>query len=370
MLHADERDELRALQARAYGRDGGLSRAETRRLHELTGRRAGVRRDEEPVLGTHEPVVAPNGTVTNGAVPEGPAEESADEPFAVLFARDADEAELPPAEGSAPQSHRSPRRPAIVAAFVAALIVALIVGFGAGWMLFGQKSAPSIALSAEQQQRQADVASEGDYDDGSLRALAQQDDVLLWSATKGGGALTCLVIGNPETTGASCRTTELVRPRGLSLTLTQVGEQGSGQITGQLLLSPGDEPAAALSFFRYNTDADGLETTYANEDEERFADSLAAEGFDRGSAQVVGYDGENPIWTALRADEGSQCLIYSEPPVGWQSQCTEAAEEGVSLQRDDSRTEETMRVVWKPTASDGTSLEITKTGSVGDAAGG
>lgn len=323
MSDTDEREELRALQARAYGRDGGLSGTEAARLRELADRRP-ERATEESPAPVADPVEAPD---------------------------------------------RERSRLLLVAALAAVLLVGIGIGAGAGWMLFGRESAPSIALTPDQQQMQDDLSAGAGFDPGSLRAVSVQDDVVAWHATMQRGEKTCLMIGNGQSGGVSCEATTLVQQGGLLLTLAQVGEQASGQITGQMFLSLGGEPAVALRLFRYNTDSEGLATTYANGDEERFADSLVDEGFSESSLQVLGYDGDNPIWTGFLPGEGLQCLIYSVLPSQSWAQCSEALDKGLSVERVDAQTDLKTSVVWNGTTGTGSHLQITTSEDVGDVAG-
>lgn len=344
---ADEPDELRALQARAYGRGGGLSAAEAARLHELVARRG----EPTPAVDAPRP-----GAHETGAAPSGPSPTTAESVPA------------PPSTSAARQ------RRLLVGATVAALIVGVAAGLGiatglgsAGASSEGA-SVPPIALTPEQKGWQDELARDAGYDPGSLHAVSVQEDVVLWSATKKRGETTCMLIGNPDSAGASCRPTDLVQQSGLSLTLTRVGEQKAGQITGEMLLSLRREPAASLRLFRYDTDVEGLVTSYASPDEERFAAVLVGDGFRRSSVQVVGYDGDNPIWRGVRTDDGSRCLVYSVLPLQSWAQCTTDAEQDLSVERTDERTDLTTSVVWTEMSGPGPQLTITTSESVDDGA--
>lgn len=357
MLGADEEDELRSLQARAYGSGGALSGTEAARLRELAARKTHAARVETSSMIVAVPKPRPTLPPSRVAHVPGPS---------------SDEEAPAPVSAAGPTTPRPPRpefptRWRVV--LVAAVVTALVAGVGAGWVLFGRSTAPAIALSAEQQQRQDDLADAGEYDPGSLRALAREDDVVLWSATRNGGETTCVLIGDAESSAVSCQVTERVRPEGLSVGLTQVGESGAGQITGRILLSLSGEPAASLELFRYDTDAEGFATSYANADEKRFASSLVRDGYTRASVQVVGYDGENPIWTASREDDGMRCLIYSILPSSSWARCAEAPDQVPRVERIDEQTGQTTRVDWRATSA-GTRLVITTTESTDDVAAG
>lgn len=354
MRPADEPDELRALQARAYGRDGGLSAAEAARLHELVTRRGAT----SPAAARPRPD-APTGAAPHAAEParaEGVGS-APGEPASSLRPHDVS----PPA---------GRQRRLLVGVTVAALIVGVAVGvsIAVGLRPGAVPSATSapIVLTPDQEEWQDDLSRDAGYDPGSLHAVSVQEDVVVWGATKHGGGATCMLIGNRDSAGASCRPTELVQQSGLSLTLTRVGEQKAGRITGEMLLSLRGDPAVSLRLFRYDTDIEGLATSYGSPDEERFAAALVGDGFRRSSVQIVGYDGDNPIWRAVRIDDGSRCLVYSVLPLQSWAQCTTDAEQDLTVERTDERTDLTTGVVWTETSGPGPQLTITTSESVDD----
>ncbi|WP_334149047.1 hypothetical protein [Microbacterium sp.] len=356
MLGAEERDELRALQARAYGRGGELSEAEAGRLRELSRRQAETA-PVEPPRG-----VAPVPVLISG-VPEAlVAPPRAEEPASAASTSDisADDAPTDTTPGSLRSALMTHWRPALIAA-----VAALIVGLGAGWLLFGRSSAEAVELTPQQQQWQAALA-DGGYDPGSLRAIAEQDGVVLWYATKMAGEKTCLVIGDGEQVEVSCQGTEVVRVSGLLARLVLEGEQET-EISGQLLLSPGGEPAVMVSVSGITADTAPV---YANEDEERFAEGLVSQGFNENTVFVVGYDGEHAIWTGFHPENGTQCLIYVVSLAESVSHCGEdGLTENLWVEYIDPQTSETTRAEWNWTSSVGANLVITKSEDTGDAAG-
>jgi hypothetical protein len=358
MLGADERDELRALQARAYGRGGELSAPEADRLRELSRRQA----EKAPV--EPEPAVAPAPVLISGVPDALVGRSRADEPGSAASLSSPDE---PMAGAPAEVSARSLRaaianhwRPALIAA-----VAALIVGLGAGWLLFGRSSAEAIELTPRQQQWQAALA-DGGYDPGSLRAIAEQDGVVLWYATKMAGEKTCLVIGDGQQVEVSCQGTEVVQVSGLSARLVLGGDQET-EISGQLLLSPGGQPAVMVSASVISGETSPV---YANEGEERFAEGLVDQGFNESTVFVVGYDGENAVWTGFHPENGTQCLIYSVPAGMSVMHCGEnGVSENLWVEYIDPQTSETTRAEWNWTSSVGANLVITKSEDTGDAAG-
>ena len=356
MLGADERDELRALQARAYGRGGELSEQEAGRLRELSRRQA----DAAPV---EPPRSVDPATVLISGVPEALLGLPRVEAHASAASMPDISAHDAPTDATA-RSRRSAVmihwRPALIAA-----VAALIIGFGAGWMLFGRSDAEAIELSPEQQGWQTAIA-DGGYDPGSLRAIATHEDVVLWYATKMAGEKTCLVIGDGEQVEVSCQGTSVVRVSGLTARLVRDAEHDT-EINGQLLLAPGGEPAVMVSVSGITVDTAPV---YANEDEERFAEGLVSQGFNENTVFVVGYDGEHAIWTGFHPENGTQCLIYVVSAAEWSMQCGgDGLTENLWVEYVDHGTGEKTRAEWNWTSSVGANLVITKSEDTGDAAG-
>lgn len=356
MLGAEGRDELRALQARAYGRGGELSEAEASRLRELSRHQA----EKAPVEPARSDAPAPVliSGVPRALVSAPRPEERASAASAPDISTDDVPADATPRSlRSAIKNHW---RPALIA-----IVSALIVGLGAGWMLFGRSDAEAIELSPEQQGWQTAIA-DGGYDPGSLRPVAEQDGVVLWYATKMAGEKTCLVIADGEQVEVSCQGTEVVRVSGLSARLVLEGEQET-EISGQLLLSPGGQPAVMVSASGITADT---ALVYANEDEERFAEELVSQGFNENTVFVVGYDGEHAIWTGFHPENGTQCLIYVVSVAESVSHCGEdGLTENLWVEYIDPQTSETTRAEWNWTSSVGANLVITKSEDTGDAAG-
>ena len=320
MLSADEREELRSLQARAYGRDAVLTSAEAARLRELDDLRVAAAvaavappplddaavRDDAPSGPTapgdraHDTAAGGVGAVGFGAPPE-------DDDIAPSVGDTADDAD--PGSGSAFASLRAlvrrHWRPAVLA-----VAVVLVVGVGIGWLAFGRSDGTApVELTAEQQAWQDDLISGGHYDSGSIRALAVEKSAVIWTATMDERARTCLILGSAGVTLPTCAKTETAVEAGIygSMTLRGEGEL-QRQLTVQMLFTVAGEPAVAVSSYDYDPGVSGI--TYANERESQIAERLVAAGFDANSLWVVGYDGDVPIWTGVSIDAQTQCLIY------------------------------------------------------------
>lgn len=312
MRDADEFEELRSLQARAYGRDGALTEEEAIRLRELEDRR--IVATAEPAAQTDaEPDAAPLQPAITGFAPgrgreagaPGPArhDPAEDLPVPDPATVDADERPAVPTEslGSVLRAHWRP--------FAIAAAAALVIGLGVGWLAFGRPGVPPVELTATQQQWQSDLISSGVYDPGSIRALAVEEGAVIWSATRDERVRTCLILSTGSMTQPSCDRTERIADTGIYGTISVRGDDDTQrQVSVQMLLSASGEPAVAVSTYDYDPTMSGV--TYANEAETRTAERLVEDGFEANSLWVIGYDGDVPVWTAMELESQNQCLIY------------------------------------------------------------
>lgn len=299
MLDADERTELRALQARAYGRDGGLDERDAARFQELLARRTG---GDDPA----------------DASP-GPGDHGGDRLDAAATASDTyPDAAAAPAPPARPSLRAALRSHAI--GFAIGAVVVLGLGAGAGWLLAQQRSGTVIALDPEQQEWQEAMVAQEDFDAGSVRAAGIEGDAVIWVATKQQGEWTCLVIGTGENVNPVCNPTESVESMGLyAAAEVEVDDQLTRQISAQLFLTLDGDPAISSYSYIFAPSDNG--TTYANEREVEIAEGLAAQGYDSGSIQLIGYDGDTPIWTARETGTGKSCLIISGEDAARGSAC-------------------------------------------------
>lgn len=313
MRDAEEFEELRSLQARAYGRDGTLTPEEAIRLRELEDRR--IVRTAEPAAGavaepeparladpTVDPLAGGRGTAAGDSreEPQPPAEDRTEPGPATA---DADGGPAVPTE-----SLRSLLR-AHWRSFAIAAVAALVIGLGAGWLAFGRPGTPPVELTATQQQWESDLISSGVYDPGSIRALAVEEGAVIWSATRDERVRTCLILGTGSMTQPSCDRTERIADTGIYGSISVRGaDDEQRQVSVQMLLSASGEPAVAVSTYDYDPTTSGV--TYANEAETRTAERLVEDGFEVNSLWVIGYDGDVPVWTAMELESQNQCLIY------------------------------------------------------------
>lgn len=306
MRDADELAEMRALQVRAYGRDGELSPGEADRLAEL---QAGVAAHRETAPADRREASAPEPVATSSvgtrglgaAAPEGTATQSAPGSAPAESAEGAEEA-LPSA--SALSSIRAFWRPLALAA-----VVVLAVGVGIGWLAFGRVITPSVALSPEQQEWQTALLAEAVYDSGSVRAAAVEEDVVVWTATQDEGKTTCIILSNGERTRPTCQPTEVVEDDGIfGSLLVEISEKVRREVMASVVFASSGEPVVRMDSWDQTPGTSGI--TYANEEETRIAAELARDGYDPNSIWVAGYDGDVPVWTATVIDSQAQCLIY------------------------------------------------------------
>lgn len=383
MSAADEVRELRALQARAYGREGGLSGAEAERLQDLEARRRAQAGSAAPAgpstVLQRDPVSVREDGADGGSVgpvgsvsPIGPV--GPDDVFPAGrdpsdAATDAAVAVPDSAETGRTARRRRHAQPLIAAAV--ALLVGVGAGAGVGGFLAAGGADAALELTAEQRAWQDALIAEGDYDPGSIRAVGETADVVAWVATRNDAAQTCLILGDADTRTPSCDVTESVAERGLWATLTlEVSDDLRRDVSAQVLFTSHGEPAAALSLNEYDPGQSG--PIYASERETRIAEGLAADGYDPQTIWVAGYDGDTPVWTAQFRETGDVCLIYDAGEGRPESVCadpeilTERAE-GLVLERFD---EEGVRTrIQMPVGPGASYLVITRDGGASDAAG-
>lgn len=333
MPDLDRTTELRALQARAYGRAGGLTVAEAERLRELESARfpgpsavpaaaaESVRRVSNDQPSWFEELAQDAGPATDPTRGIDPAGEVvAEDPASGDPARSVPAPSDPAASAPEPGDPRGTipsegGRVGLVrrhwAVVTAASIVLLAIGLGAGWALFGPRSG-GVDLSAAQQQRRAEMIAKGNFDDGTLRAIGKDDDVLVWYGTKRDGLLACVVLDTQAGSSSNCVPMEEMETTGVSTTSLSFpsGSEGddSVQISVTALRSTTGEILAAIQSF----DMSGIDwgAQFTGAEAER-SQELLDEGFPPFSYSVVGYFRGAPVWSAAKFDgiQSQQCLI-------------------------------------------------------------
>ncbi|WP_407358465.1 hypothetical protein LTA6_000293 [Microbacterium sp. LTA6] len=348
MLSADELVELRALQARAYGRDGGLSDADAERMRQLELQRMPASSADQGVSSRSARSTVGEATLIDRASSsvvergaqrrdETPAPAStADQRVSTRFARSTTEEG---ADGSttevAPELSRGTLRRfwRPLAAVAAAL---LLLGLAAGWAIFGQRS-EAIALTADEVQRRLELYDKGNYDEGSVRAVRRDEEALVWYATKNDGEFACLVLDVGELSTLDCRPVADAAAHGMNAFLTleesdpdpETGAYESTGIGATLLYSADDEPMVAIQ--RWTNSGNWLEQF----DESRHPriEELIAQGYDASMLSEAGtFDGQ-PVWLAHRTENDARCLIVDRESSSAETclPSAQALDDGLSL---------------------------------------
>lgn len=339
MAHDSERSERQALQRKAYGRDGGLTDAEAHRLQELE------RRSDRPVAlpGSAASVATDSAAspTETGPVAAGvltPHESAEDFLESFISGAEPSPDDLPPRQDTpAPRAVRAAvadlRRHALVVAVASALLLA--GGLAAGWALFGRAS-DGIVLTAEQQQRRLELLDKRAYDEGSLRAVGQDDEgALVWYGTTDGGEQACLVLDVDEISGQQCLPAADASEFLLSANVTVPAEEGAESsdavgVSAVLVFSTTGEPMVSIQ--RWTQQADAFLWQFGGEERSRASELLSEH--DVMNLSIVGTFLDEPVWLMDRSWENrtETCLIVDA--VAGQMQCRPAeiaTQEGISM---------------------------------------
>lgn len=329
MLSADETAELRMLQAKAYGPDGGITAAELDRLRELNPvrlRSAAVAEDAATPAGAPDRRL--DAGLATGAVPEAsgletgagpetaPRTETAPDPeprttTSSTSSTSSDEPNADPPQASASTEGQPWRRHPL--AFAVAASIALVLGVGIGWLVFGRGTGPGIPITAEQQVRGEQLAEESNLDAGSILPMAEDDDVLVWVGTRDSGEITCMIIEDGEHDAPSCAPTESIAETGLHGMLARDASDSSQNatemISASLGFTAGDEPVVMIQGgWMMSSGTDYLDQ-FTDPEQRETAERLLDDGLDEWSPMLAAYDGDTQIWIGTR-DSGQQACIY------------------------------------------------------------
>ncbi|MFS0911715.1 hypothetical protein AB3M89_07965 [Microbacterium sp. 179-I 3D2 NHS] len=219
----------------------------------------------------------------------------------------------------------------------AASALLFAVGLGAGWVFFASRP-DAIPLSDDQQQRRDELYASDDYDAGSVRAVGQDDDALVWFGTKDDGAVSCAVIDVGSASSESCRDSDGDDPFVLSASVLLPEPAEAAAVSGTsvnafVMLSTTGEPMVAIQ--RWTAQSASL-SAFRDEDRAR-AQELFDEGYELGLS-IVGYFGDAPVWIADRATGAvvETCLIVD---AAGREQCgvaEDVREDGMSIAVADS----------------------------------
>lgn len=327
MLSADDRDELRLLQRTAYGRDGALTEQQAQRLAALETQA----RTEAAAVAQALPVPPLVTTELEDLFrEERPAEPASTEARSEDPSREAPSEDAVEGSAVAPGRRRDARpfrgvralrrRFGLLAA--AASVLLLVIGVGVGWALFGAEP-DDITLTAEQQQRRLELYEKGPYDEGSIRAVGQDRDALVWYGTQNDGADACIVIDVGSESGRQCQTIADAEPLSVwasVMAMTTVGEESddveSVNVSAYLLFSTSGEPMVSIQ--RWSQSGVMLRG-FQGEERER-AKELTADD-DTAYLRIVGSFRDEPVWLIerMRENTAETCMVVDAAEQ--QSQC-------------------------------------------------
>lgn len=320
-LDAREANELRALHEKAYRRDGGLTEADAERLRELEARRFGER--EDSVVEERDAGESTRDDETQSSVPHRVSSPSPALPRSTSEEGELERDEVPTARGIL-------RRFWLPVAASAVLLLA--VGVGAGWALFGRGADAGIPLTRDQEQRRVELSLAGEdepkYDEGSVRALGEEGDVLAWYATRKDGELVCVILDVAEQSSEVCEPEEKVRAAGVSTSILEFEGEGRSVYASILYDATGDPVVVIQSSIAADTQLDSIPVEHRDR-----AEKLEEGGFL--FPTIVGFFRDQPVWSVTRADDdgpGDLCLI-ADAGVGGQITCvplTDASETGLT----------------------------------------
>lgn len=240
------------------------------------------------------------------------------------------------ADAPAPSSSRrwSWRRVVIAAVCVLAIFGG---GYAVGALVDGP-TASAVELTAEQRRSQDTATAGRDFDAASGTVLGVVNEVVIWTATKGGGEWTCLLLGQGERNVTSCNPTPSARVDGLYAVLTvDDGSGTSSPVAAELAFAADGRPTVV-------TTAGPAVTAAAaghEADEATIAANLARLGLDATSLRIVGRDGGVPIWVGESVESGEICLVPAgdgDDPVMSCDRLGEGPQGGVSAARQDAVT--------------------------------
>lgn len=223
-----------------------------------------------------------------------------------------------------------------IATTLTASALLLALGVGTGWLLFAPRdSGPS--LTAEQQQRRAQLEAEEDYDQGSVRAVAESEGALAWFATQDQAKKLCLILDVEEQSQAICQAAE---DAGLGLGVmvplpSAAGTDDEGMslqehVAGTLLMSAEGEPMVSIQRWSMSS---SLVSQFDGPQRDR-AEQLVDEGFDLGLS-LAGFFREEPVWIGDRTSESGvteKCLIVDADDSQACDPIGDALERGLGVQ--------------------------------------
>ncbi|GAB3600251.1 hypothetical protein [Microbacterium tumbae] len=192
----------------------------------------------------------------------------------------------------------------------AASALALLLGFGVGWLVFA-RGVEQIAFTAANAAKQAELNADGQFDPGSVVPVGEKYGVTVWRATSGEGESECLILTHGDLDGRACVPREDFELNGVYayIDVPREDEETTDQISAGVVHGLDDQPVIVVqSWMSYATNDWRSQYT---EDELVVADRLVAGGYQGESLQILGYDGETPVWMDWSGAE--LCVIVALP---------------------------------------------------------
>lgn len=303
MLDEAESSRRRELQRKAYAPGGGVSEAELAELRSLDARAADSLAEHPSTAPAQQPETADFAPAVTA-----PAEPAPAEPIAQVTAERGPE---PTAVGEREEPIAQPRRrrrPGIPI-LVLSTLVALLLGFGGGWMLLSRSDAPR--MTATQASAMAEIEKTARFDPGSIVYLGEKYNASVWRATAEDGAKICLAIHVVDKNEYLCSPPPegegpYAQPVGVSLDRVDGDAHWSYWAT---LVA--DIAGREVLIVQRHDMSEGFDwRSQFSESELAQIDILAAHGAEAQYLQVVGYDGEVPVFLS----QGMRRCVYVVDP--------------------------------------------------------
>lgn len=216
------------------------------------------------------------------------------------------------------------RRPSIPVLVLSALI-ALLLGFGGAWLVLSRDSTP--AMTAEQAKAMAEIEKTARFDPGSVVYLGEKYDASVWRATSEDGERICLAIQVGDRNQYQCTPppdddTAFAEPVGVSV--SHADDEGDWSYWATLLNDISGREVVIIQ--RHDMSAAyGWESQYTDE-ELRQIRMLEAEGVLPSYLQIIGYDGDVPVFIS---QDGRTCIYVVDPASNAVLQSCEPSDDGV-----------------------------------------
>ncbi|GGD74939.1 hypothetical protein [Microbacterium murale] len=350
MVSAEESAELRMLQAKAYGPDGGLSVEELERLQELesSGGRLRLAALAQPVsslrlaaLAQHTAPVGPRPSLNDPqevvAPQEAASPQGADrsqEPGRVVERAEGETKRAERASASRSGSSAEPHAPLRpwrrhpIGFALGAVAAALVLGLGIGWAVWGW-DADAYALASAHAEQRAEIEATDDFDPGTVAPVAEQYGVVVWQAERSDGDEVCVIVTGPdEMIQNGCIPSEQLKDSvwpNATATVPEGEEKAGQQLVAGLIPTMTGELVPFIQV--WDQDASGWESQYSDAELAQLHE-LEASGYEGSTLGILGYDGDTVVWSNWV--NGGFCVIAAVDG-GPIEACAEDAESDITL---------------------------------------